>query len=174
MQSDLCIFYFFHLLWKRYGVSIIPYAAAKIRENPVSVLISIFEPSTFLLTSVHGPRIDTSICVHMGAGKMSLAHIDPSLALGFYCDDKNEFEDLIRYVCMYSAHYIFYVYEYVYVYIYKYIRMYAYIYIFVYLYLYLYIYLCTYTYIHTYIYTYIYIYIHMYMYIYIFIQYIYI
>jgi hypothetical protein len=29
---------------------------------------------------------------------MSLAHIDPSLALGFYCDDKNEFEDLIRYV----------------------------------------------------------------------------
>jgi len=31
------------------------------------------------------------------AGKMSLAHIDPSLALGFYCDDKNDFEDLIRY-----------------------------------------------------------------------------
>ncbi len=30
------------------------------------------------------------------AGKMSLAHIDPSLALGFYCDDKNDFEDLIR------------------------------------------------------------------------------
>jgi hypothetical protein len=28
---------------------------------------------------------------------MSLAHIDPSLALGFYCDDKNDFEDLIRY-----------------------------------------------------------------------------
>ena len=39
------------------------------------------------------------------AGKMSLAHIDPSLALGFYCDDKNDFEDLIRYiqsiVCVY-------------------------------------------------------------------------
>ena len=29
-------------------------------------------------------------------GKMSLAHIDPSLALGFYCDDKNDFEDLLR------------------------------------------------------------------------------
>ncbi|EKX53294.1 hypothetical protein GUITHDRAFT_133035 [Guillardia theta CCMP2712] len=33
-------------------------------------------------------------CAH--PGKMSLAHIDPSLALGFYCDDKSDFEDLIR------------------------------------------------------------------------------
>mmetsp|Transcript_42479 Transcript_42479/g.66516 ORF Transcript_42479/g.66516 Transcript_42479/m.66516 type:complete len:513 (+) Transcript_42479:419-1957(+) len=28
--------------------------------------------------------------------KMSLAHIDPSLALGFYCDDKSDFDDLCR------------------------------------------------------------------------------
>jgi len=28
--------------------------------------------------------------------KMSLAHIDPSLALGFYCDDKSDFEDLFK------------------------------------------------------------------------------
>eukprot|EP00960_Hanusia_phi_P041571 755060-Hanusia_phi.AAC.3 len=33
-------------------------------------------------------------CAH--PGKMSLAHIDPSLALGFYCDDKSDFEDLLR------------------------------------------------------------------------------
>eukprot|EP00286_Rhodomonas_abbreviata_P003612 CAMPEP_0181347866 /NCGR_PEP_ID=MMETSP1101-20121128/34102_1 /TAXON_ID=46948 /ORGANISM="Rhodomonas abbreviata, Strain Caron Lab Isolate" /LENGTH=611 /DNA_ID=CAMNT_0023460099 /DNA_START=338 /DNA_END=2174 /DNA_ORIENTATION=+ len=28
--------------------------------------------------------------------KMSLAHIDPSLALGFYCDDKSDFDDLCK------------------------------------------------------------------------------
>jgi len=28
--------------------------------------------------------------------KMSLAHIDPSLALGFYCDDKSDFDDLCQ------------------------------------------------------------------------------
>ena len=34
---------------------------------------------------------------HCGrAEAMSLAHIDPSLALGFYCDDKSDFDDLCR------------------------------------------------------------------------------